>query len=80
MTLEYQRISGVLGAEILRFDVANSHSKALWEELRGATMERCLLLFRDRELSAPQLTIRRLAIATLSPVAGIGATCSNNSG
>jgi taurine dioxygenase len=56
MTLEYQRIGGVLGAEVLGFDVADSHPKALWEELRGATMERCLLLFRDRELSAPQLT------------------------
>jgi len=80
MTLEYQRIGGVLGAEVLGFDVANSHPKALWEELRGATMERCLLLSRDREFSAPQLTTRHLAIATLSPLAGIRATCSNNSG
>ena len=48
-------LGGVLGAEVVGFDPAASHPKTTWEELRSATMEQCLLLFRGDALSGPQL-------------------------
>lgn len=55
MSIQLQRIGGVLGAEVVGFDPAASHPKTTWEELRSATMEQCLLLFRGDALSGPQL-------------------------
>lgn len=55
MNIEFERIGGVLGAEVIGFDPGASHPKTVWDQLRSATMEQCLLLFRGESLSAPQL-------------------------
>ena len=55
MSIDFQCIGGVLGTEVIGFDVTAAHSKTEWEALRAATMKQCLLLLRGETLSAPQL-------------------------
>ena len=55
MNIEVQRISGVLGSEVLDFGLTESHSSEVWDEVRAATTENCLLLFRGEPITAPQM-------------------------
>ena len=55
MTIEFQRIGGVLGAQVNGFDLTADHPVVIWEELRSAIMDKCLVLFRGESLSATQL-------------------------
>ena len=55
MTIEFQRIGGMLGSQVHGLDLTLNHPAETWEQLRSAVMDQCLLLFRGNALSAPQL-------------------------
>ena len=55
MEFEIRPIGGVIGVEIIGFDLTASHPESRWERLSRTIGEKCLALFRDQALSAPQL-------------------------
>jgi len=55
MAIEFQPVGGVLGAQVHGLDLTGDQPAAIWEQLRRAVMERCLLLFREDSLSPTQL-------------------------
>ena len=54
MSIEIQRIGGVLGVELLHFDVKRSRPQETWRKLRSLVAEHCLLLIRGEALTAPE--------------------------
>lgn len=56
MDINIRRVGGVLGVEVLDFGLAETHPIEIWDQVRSATTENCLLLFRGERISAPQLT------------------------
>ena len=65
MEFQTRPLGGVIGAEVIDFDLTASHPESELQWLSRTIGEKCLMLFRDQMLSAPQLSA---FAASLGPV------------